>query len=54
MSQKQETIKKNLIGTLGKLAKEVTSDSNSSGWPPVCLGILYQPKRPTKVEETKG
>lgn len=25
--------------------------SNSKQWPPVCMGILYQPKRPKRTEK---
>jgi len=50
---------KKLKTTVGKfigmaaisLSKQATPEE---GWPPPCMGVLYQPKRPVSVKTTKG
>lgn len=53
MNNNENSVKRRLIGTMAKIARNVTNETNAMGWPPVCMGILYQPKRPTKIKKTK-
>lgn len=47
MSKKKSTPVLNLLGSVLKHeAKKV-----DMGWPPACMGILYQPKRPVKKQD---
>lgn len=52
MSDKKNIVKKEVIGVMAKMARSVVDETNNFGWPPACIGILYQPKRPTKNEKT--
>lgn len=36
-----------ILNLAGKIAKMEAVKTNS-GWPPICAGILHQPKRPAK------
>lgn len=36
-----------ILSLAGKIAKMEAVKTNS-GWPPICAGILHQPKRPAK------
>lgn len=48
-----ETIKLSVMRATVKLADKTVLANN--GWPPPCIGMFYQPERPTKtVEGDKG
>lgn len=53
MSDSRSVVKKQLIGAMIRVAQSVAQESNDLGWPPVCMGILYQPKRCTKAKTTQ-
>ena len=36
-----------ILNLAGKIAK-MEAVKTKSGWPPICAGILHQPKRPAK------
>ena len=36
-----------ILNLAGKIAK-MEAVKSKSGWPPICAGILHQPKRPAK------
>ena len=48
-----KSIKKKVLKAIGKVA-EVEANVNAKDWPPLCMGILYQPKRPNKKVEQKS
>ncbi len=48
MSERKKSISKAIIGIMSRAARSVSNEPNALGWPPVCMGILYQPKRPLK------
>lgn len=50
MSDSKSIVKKRLVGAMARVARSVTQETNSFGWPPVCMGILYQPKRFIKAK----
>ncbi|MGB8455942.1 MAG: cyclic lactone autoinducer peptide [Anaerocolumna sp.] len=47
MVKNKKTAKQIAIGIAARAARSVTSETNDVGWPPVCMGIFHQPKRPT-------
>lgn len=47
---KKQKIKKVLLHTIGRFA-EHEANIHSTGWPPPCMGIVYQPKRPKRKNE---
>ncbi len=51
MNESVKIVQKKLIGLAAYAARYVSKDTNSMGWPPVCMGILYQPKRPLDNQE---
>lgn len=46
---KKANEKKAILKALGKVA-EVEANMKNSGWPPMCIGIIYQPERPKKKQ----
>lgn len=54
MSDNKDIVKKRLVGVMAKVARDITNETSASGWPPVCMGILYQPKRPVKINKTSN
>ena len=38
-------VKKSLLKAMATVA-EIEMEVNLNEWPPICIGILYQPKRP--------
>ena len=53
MSENKKGIRKAIIGIMSRAARSVSNEPNEFGWPPVCMGILYQPKRPMKDKDLK-
>lgn len=56
MNKIKKDMSKTIIGMVAYLARSFSNEPNILGWPPVCMGILYQPKRPLKskvVEQKK-
>lgn len=43
----KKTIAKKVLKAVEKVARHEITRSNSE-WPPHCMGIYHQPKRPTK------
>lgn len=46
MSKRVNKLEKKIIGMMGITARNISKEPNKFGWPPACMGILYQPKRP--------
>ena len=44
---KHEKIQKDIIVVTGKILKSIAWKEQNK-WPPCCIGILHQPKRPKK------
>lgn len=44
---KKETIKKKTLQLVERVARDEV-EKNMLTWPPICLGIYHQPKRPKK------
>lgn len=45
MKKTKEKVLKVMVRAAEKVVK-----ADGSGWPPVCLGFIYQPKRPKRRE----
>lgn len=41
----KDLVKDNLLKVVGKVV-EARAGANDKTWPPICIGFLYQPKRP--------
>lgn len=41
---------KTVLHVLERIAR-VEVENNSKQWPPICMGLLYQPKRPKREEK---
>ncbi len=48
MGKNKKTLKQMAIAFAARAARNVANESNDWGWPPVCMGLFYQPKRPTR------
>ncbi len=44
------SIKKAALKTLAKVVKQ-ENDSSVYEWPPICIGIFHQPRRPIKLRK---
>lgn len=53
MNKKVNNLEKKMIGLMGFAARNVSKEPNKFGWPPACMGILYQPKRPLHSQDTQ-
>lgn len=51
MNDSRSIVKSHLIRAMARLAQSVAKESNHLGWPPSCMGILYQPKRYIKAKK---
>lgn len=45
--KKKGNLSKRILSTIEKIARNEISE-NLNGWPPHCMGIYHQPKRPKK------
>lgn len=45
-------MKKKILKLLGNVAEQQAT--GAEGWPPTCVGIFYQPKRPTSKKSTEN
>lgn len=50
---KKERVKKVLLQTIARIAKN-EMDGGINSWPPICAGLLHQPRRPVEEHETQG
>lgn len=46
---KKANERKPVLKALAKVA-ETEANMKHAGWPPICAGIIYQPKRPQKKD----
>lgn len=53
MTNLSKRTKEKIIATAADLAKKSVSEPNLFGWPPDCIGLFYQNKRP-KALRNKG
>ena len=44
------SIKEKLENMAAKKVNDMVK-AEAGGWPPVCLGMTYQPERPARIEE---
>lgn len=44
-------LRKKLIKRVTKVVEKDLQGSNKYGWPPDCIGIYYQPKRPEELRK---
>ena len=51
MSRKSTSSQGKIISIVAKIAKQSVSPSNGWGWPPDCIGIYHQPKRPKCLQK---
>lgn len=54
MSRKPTSSQGKIISIVAKIAKKSVSPSNGWGWPPDCIGIYHQPKRPKCLQKHSG
>ena len=52
MRKTTEKAKTKLITVAAQIAQNSVAPSNGWGWPPNCMGIIYQPKRPKRLKKT--
>ena len=53
MNKTIKNAKTHLFSLEEQIAIKSVSPSNDWGWPPNCMGIIYQPKRPQKLRKEK-
>ena len=51
MSRKSTSSQGKIISIVAKIAKQGVSPSKGWGWPPDCIGIYHQPKRPKCLQK---
>lgn len=51
MTRTNETAKQKMVKLAAKAARGMTEQQIWDGWPPVCVGLFHQPKRPGKRSE---
>lgn len=51
MKKSVKSTKQKIVTFAVDVAKKSVSESNVWGWPPNCVGIFYQSKRPSKLRK---